>query len=419
MQKKKKKLDAQRLPQTAVAVESDHADEFLDNTMKVVGNFGFQQILLPPVEERRPFAASPILARMYGDKLLAVPRHGNEDMIVAPTKIPAVINRYLANVKNFGPHVSKWFHVSPVLRYDSDGYKTAHEIGLFVLGEDSALASAQLINTTAEILRELGIAEFTVQINSLGCPACQNIYQDLLSSHLARDAKQLCRECEADFERNPLVLWNCATGSCRVIAEALPPIIDSLDTACKTTLTSVLESIDELNIPYTLNPSFIPQFLRHQVVFQFATADPAQSIGYGGNFSPLVLEMGGTAATSMLGMITTFEQLLSFVPEERRRQGPKIEVFMVPLGSMAARKALVLHRDLQHSGILSAEAMLMSPSIKNQLKVAAEKKCEIALIIGQKEAIDETVILRDMRSGMQEVFALERIIEEVKKRLGK
>jgi histidyl-tRNA synthetase len=68
---------------------------------------------------------------------------------------------------------------------------------------------------------------------------------------------------------------------------------------------------------------------------------------------------------------------------------------------------------------MAAEAMLTSPSIKHQLKAAAEKKCEIALIIGQKEALDETVILRDMRSGMQEVFALERIIEEVKKRLGK
>ena len=55
----------------------------------------------------------------------------------------------------------------------------------------------------------------------------------------------------------------------------------------------------------------------------------------------------------------------------------------------------------------------------DKLKEAVAKKCEIALIIGQKEAIDETVILRDMRSGMQEVFALDRIIEEVKKRLGK
>ena len=118
-------------------------------------------------------------------------------------------------------------------------------------------------------------------------------------------------------------------------------------------------------------------------------------------------------------MLTTFEKLMSVVPEELRSRGPKIEVFMVPLGSIAVRKAVALHRDLQHSGIMAAETMLASGSIKNQLKAAAENKCEIALIIGQKEAIDETVILRDMRSGMQEVFAADRIIEEVKKRLGK
>ena len=231
----------------------------------------------------------------------------------------------------------------------------------------------------------------------------------------------LCEDCAADFEKNPLVIWTCLESSCQEIAAGAPPIIDSLDEECKANLMGVLESIDELNIPYTLNPALIPQLLHHKIVFQIIPVGggPGSSIGYGGNFSDWIMDPGLPDRVPAMGFLTTFEKLMTVVPEERRRQGPKIEVFMVPLGSIAVRKAVALHRDLQHSGIMAAESMIAHSSIKNQLKVAVEKKCEIALIIGQKEAIDETVILRDMRSGMQEVFASDRIIEEVKKRLGK
>ncbi len=420
MQKKKKKPETQRTSPIVAVAPHPQADVFVDNIVRVIGNFGFQQILLPAVEERQIFEKSPTLSRLYGENFLGVHKPAETEMILAPTKLPTIISRYVRNVKSMGPHVSKWFYMSPVLRFENDKYVSAHELGLYVLGEDSPLGTAQLINTTAEIFRALGTIQFVVQINSLGCVSCQEDYTDLLSSHLAMGAGRLCSDCEVDFEKNPLVMWSCVNANCRTLVETLPPVIDSLDDSCKSNLTRVLESIDELNIPYTLTPALVPQFLRHQIVFQISPADNSGNpIGYGGNFSELALELDGNEPTPILGMLTTFEKLVSAVPEEHRRQGPKIEVFMVPLGSVATRKALALHRDLQHSGILAAEAMLTSPSIRNQLKVAAEKKCEIALIIGQKEAIDETVILRDMRSGMQEIFAADRIIDEVKKRLGK
>jgi histidyl-tRNA synthetase len=57
--------------------------------------------------------------------------------------------------------------------------------------------------------------------------------------------------------------------------------------------------------------------------------------------------------------------------------------------------------------------------VKNQLKAAQDCKAPIALIMGQKEAMDDMVILRDVKSGMQEVFSYDKIIDEVIKRLGK
>ncbi len=92
------------------------------------------------------------------------------------------------------------------------------------------------------------------------------------------------------------------------------------------------------------------------------------------------------------------------------------EVFLVPLGELASKRSLRLFRDLiavdvkvhDHFGTIG---------VKNQLKLAEESKAPIALIMGQKEAMDEMVILRDVKSGMQEVFSYDKIIAEVKKRL--
>lgn len=416
---KKKRVDRQTLPMTAVSTEVYQPDVFLDNLNRVVNNFGFQQVLLPAMEERKIFARSPELTRLYGEKLLDV-SGGSSDLVFPPTHLFSVMRRYLQNFRLRGPHVSKWFHLSPVIRPASGKLATEHELGLYILGEDSSVAGAQLVNITAEILRELGIPEFVIELNSLGCKLCQGHYQGLLTSYLASAAGRLCETCEYDLEKNPTALWRCNNGPCQEIVAGASQIVDCLDEHCKANLMGVLENIDDLGIPYTLNPILAPELLSEKIVFRITSSQTgSEAIGQGGNYSSWSGLLGSAESLPIMGFVTTFEKLCQSVPEERRRIGPKVEVFMIPLGLIAMRKAMVLHRDLQHSGVATAEAMLGNSSIKNQLKEAVGKKCEIALIIGQKEAIEETVILRDMRSGMQEVFALDRIIEEVKKRLGK
>lgn len=90
----------------------------------------------------------------------------------------------------------------------------------------------------------------------------------------------------------------------------------------------------------------------------------------------------------------------------------------MPLGELAAKKSLRLFRDLT-SAQVKVYDQFGDTGVKNQLKLAMDSKTPIALIMGQKEALDEMVILRDVKSGMQEMFSYDKIVNEVKKRLGK
>ena len=91
---------------------------------------------------------------------------------------------------------------------------------------------------------------------------------------------------------------------------------------------------------------------------------------------------------------------------------------MVPLGELAAKKSLRLFKDLTQEKV-SVYDHFGNAGVKNQLKAAELGHAPIAMIMGQKEAMDEMVILRDVKSGMQEIISYDKIVAEVKKRLGK
>ena len=393
---------------------------FVSQFIKSVGNFGFEQVILPPVEEAKIFLKTPRLEKHFNGKLFKIPEAGKQELVLCPTHTFSIIRKYLETLKVRGPHVAKWFYFSPLLNLEDNKYVVSYELGIFVLGEDSHLANTQVINTVFEVFQQLGMPEFVVELNSLGCKSCQKDYENVLVDHLAKYSFDLCADCRESFEKDPFVVWNCENSICRQQLAAAPQIVDFLDESCKSVLMGILESIDDLSIPYILNPTLSLPLLREKVLFRVVASDaPGVVLGQGGNYTSLSRHLQEEDPVPVLGFLISPEKLLPHTSSEKVRAGIRDEVFIVSLGDIGTRRAMRLYRELKAAGITVAESMLSSAGIKNQFKEAASRHCELSLIIGQKEALEETVILRDMRSGMQEIFASDRIIEEIKKRLGK
>ncbi|KKW23378.1 MAG: Histidine-tRNA ligase [Parcubacteria group bacterium GW2011_GWA2_51_12] len=400
-------------PQTGAIVEQEL---LMDNLLRAVGNLGFRQVLPSPISSRRVLEGDPELTRWIDGSPVEVVSD-NSNLILSPSHFLNVFKRYLDNVGTRGAHVAKWFYLAPVVRVRAGELSIKHEFGLFILGEDSPLAAAQLIDAVSQISTTLGVRDFSIEVNSLGCKVCQKDYRHLLTEHFKRQSVNLCQTCTESLDDNPFVVWSCAEPGCRGQLQDAPQIVDFLDEECRANLMSVLETVDSLGITYALHPTLMVKPLREKVMFRVSM--PTGILGEGGNFTHFSTALGAAAEVPLIGFLTNFERLWQFVPEEAKSLTTHVEVFMVPLGPVASRRALLMHHELQRAGIDAAESMLGHASIKSQLKEANERHSDITLIIGQKEALDETVILRDMRSGIQEVFASERIVDEVKKRLGK
>ncbi|HYC79870.1 MAG TPA: His/Gly/Thr/Pro-type tRNA ligase C-terminal domain-containing protein, partial [Candidatus Binatia bacterium] len=295
------------------------------------------------------------------------------------------------------------------------------EFGLQIFGETAPIADAQVINLLYKLFSEMGLTDLSLEINNIGCLECLPAYQEVLRNYFKDKKYDLCEVCVEAIDTYPVKILSCTNLSCSTVANDAPVLVDYLDENCRRHFIGVLEGLDELGLMYNLNQKIIGQPWSRKTVFEIRYKGNGQEfiLGSGGHADDLVQGFGGLPA-SALGFSGRIEEIVTVfnAVNVKFASKNKVDVYLVPLGELAAKKTLKLFSELWGQNIVASE-FIGPGSIKTQLKLAETNKVSIALIIGQKEAREGTVILRDVRSGMQELFTSERIIEEVKKRLGK
>jgi len=232
----------------------------------------------------------------------------------------------------------------------------------------------------------------------------------------------LCQDCKERLVSNPLRVLDCKEEKCQQLANTAPRLLDHVSEASRVHFESVLRTLDELAVPYLVTPSLVRglDYYTH-TVFEFvpkAKEGLSQAtLAAGGRYNGLMKQLGGKE-TSAFGVSCGIERIIQQLKEE----GVELmitdapQLFVAHLGEQAKHHALQILRQLQEAGIPFAES-LDRDGMQPQLKMADRLGAPWALIIGHKEVIDKTVILRSMESGMQEVIPQETMIEELKRRL--
>jgi histidyl-tRNA synthetase len=268
----------------------------------------------------------------------------------------------------------------------------------------------------------LDLENIQIEINMLGDGGVsQSGYPSVLKDYLKTRDFDLCEDCINHITGRVLNVLRCTNLSCQLVVAEAPSVLDYLDADSKSHFTNVLEDLDELSIPYQLNQYYAgPQGTsRTNFVIKYMGEKEQWVLGEGGHHELMLKNISGKAmpAFGFVGNLAAVAKAME-LSEIKLEPDYSNEVFLVPLGELAAKKSLRLFRDLVASGIIVHDHF-GSEGVKNQLKAAQDFKAPVALIMGQKEAIDEMVILRDVKSGMQEIFPYEKIVDEVKKRLGR
>ena len=388
-------------------------------------DYGFSRIDTPLVEYANLFERSIGEGTDIVEKeMYSFTTKGGDKAALRPELTVGNCRSFIQNGMHLLSKPVKLFSTGPVYRYDrpQEGrYREHFQINFDAFGEQDPILDAQIIQIAGRLVQMLGIKSIQIQVNSIGCPECRKDYRELLVNYLESKKMKLCQDCRRRTQINPLRVLDCKEDKCAQIAASAPQSIDHLCDDCRDHFKTLLEYLDELDLPFIINPRLVRGLDYYtKTVFEIWSGEEAgrkMSLGGGGRYDRLIKMMGGEN-TPAIGFGVGVERLIM---EMRRVQAkpykpPKPKVFLAQLGNLAKKKSLRLFSELEKNGILTAESFGRG-SLKSQLKLANKLGVEITLILGQKETLDGTVIVKNMTTGAQETVSADKMVDLIKKKL--
>lgn len=404
----------------------------LKKAATLLADYSFEKIDTPIVESTQLFTrsvgeASDIVEKeMYNFKT-----KGGDELSLRPEGTAAVARAYIEHGMSVMPHPVQLWYFGPFFRHDqpqAGRFRQFYQLGVESFGDDNAATDAQLIFIAHKLIESLGLKNLIVKINSIGDSDCRPQYIKELKDYYRNRGKKVCNKCKRRLKTNILRLLDCEEQNCKDLGKDAPQIVDFLDDECKTHFKNVLEFLDEVKVPYLLDARLVRglDYYTRTVFEIWPEEKEGENKGLqlalcsGGRYDKLVHFLGGPK-TPASGWAMGMERVIMILKEagisapEHHAQ-PKI--FIAQLGEMAKRKSLLIFEEFRKHGV-AARASFGRDSIKSQLRIANRLGIKYTLIMGQKEALDGTIILREMDSGVQETMSQEKILEAVKQRLKK
>lgn len=412
-----------------VPSEQPYWDHLRTITEDIARAYGYGRIDSPILEETGLFTRAVGRATDIVEKeMFSFDDQGGDHVSLRPEATASIVRAYIEHGMVNQPQPIKLWYFGPMFRYDrpqAGRLRQFHQFGLEVLGEKHPAVDAELILMGSNIFQSLGIPA-NVQLNSIGCALCRPTYEIELTNYLKTRRTDLCETCRRRMGRSTLRIFDCKEPGCQAVKESAPQIVDWLCEECKQHFIRVLEYLDELDVSYELSP-FLVRGLDYysKTVFEFIPTNAGEnaqaSLAGGGRYDGLVEILGGRP-TPAAGIAFGLERLILKMKEAIAdgRLAPFTpnaqQVYLAQLGDQAKRKAMRLFEQLRNGGFPVA-ANFAKDSLKAQLEQANRLNVRLTLILGQKEVIDGTIIIREMSSGIQEIVAYDKVVAEVKKRL--
>lgn len=400
--------------------------------LEILSDYGFLEIETPILE------STSLFKRTTGENTDIVEKEmftftdrSRESVTLRPEMTPGIARAYVEHGMLNRPQPVKLFEFGPVFRYDrpqAGRFRQFHQLDMEIIGNEKPVADAEIIFLSHLIAKKLGV-EIVVNINSLGNLESRREYLKLLKEYYRNKKRLLCEDCKRRLLKNPLRLLDCKEEACRDLRGEAPQLLDNLDEDSKKHFIKVLEHLDESEVPYVLNPYIVRGLdYYNRTVFELIpkeeTAEDGtpvvwDAIGGGGRYDGLLEAVGGRPAPAV-GMAFGVERLIAAAKRAHteREPEPRPEIFLASLGEEAAKHAFSLFEKLR-SARFRVHANFSKEGLKGQLEIANKIGAVYAVILGQKELLDETVIIRDMENGIQEVVDLNKVVDEVRKRLKK
>ncbi len=314
---------------------------------------------------------------------------------------------------------ARFFYIWPMYRREKPQkgrYREFLQIGIELLGEGEPFYDAEIIEHGDRFLHEIGARDFTIEINSIGCPKCRATYKKKLKNYLEPHFGGLCENCQRRFERNFLRIFDCKNTACQEIYTDAPKITDNLCSDCLKHYGSVKTFLSMFGIAYRENKNLVrglDYYTRTVVEFKHQLLGAQDTILAGGRYDLLMKELGGPDAPCT-GWAMGVDRLLIAMPDDLPKIEEKTRFFIATIGKRLINDTIALRDTLRGNNFI---CIMGNPeeTLKRQLKSAHRVKASYAIIYGEDEAKEAICTIRDMTSGKQGKIAIKDFASYLKK----
>jgi histidyl-tRNA synthetase len=378
--------------------------------------YNFQEIRTPIFESTELFArgvgeeTDVVAKEMYTweDRGRAQSDRG-QSLTLRPENTASVVRAYIEH-KLWDRGLNKLYYIGPQFRRErpqKGRYRQFYQIGAEIIGPASAgsespARDAEVLELLATLLDRLGIKDWTLELNSVGCANDRAAYNEALRKALEPVVSSMCDYCQRRAVTNPLRVFDCKVPEDQPIIDKLPRISQFLDEGCRKHFEQVQAILKALGVPFTLNDRLVrglDYYTRTAFEFTHGALGAQNAILGGGRYDGLSESLGGPQAPG-IGFAIGEDRLVLALQESAEAVQRKPDVYIAPLGTGMDLEAARLARELRRHDVvveLGDETFRLKKSLETASKIGAR----FALIVGENEAKSGSFALKNLATGQQ------------------
>ena len=385
----------------------------------VAERFGYGFVHGPLFEELGVFQRLGIGTDVVRKEMYDFLDKGDRHMALRPEATASIVRAY---VQHRPPTPWKVWCVTPVFRYErpqAGRLRQHHQLDVEAIGVADPDLDVEIIALGAAYLDSLGLRRWRLILNTLGTPADRVAYGRALTGWLRGRCGDLAPEDREKVDSHPLRVLDSKRAATQAVVAEAPRIAEVLDDASRRHFVRVQDGLRSLGIPFELEPGLVRglDYYTHTLFeFRSEALDTAQStiIG-GGRYDGLVEQLGGPP-TPGIGFGSGIERMLLACDAEGVFAPPASSLDVFVVDTTDGRSARDITAELRDAGLRTDRAF-DGRSMKAQMKAAGRSGAHVAVIVGEREAADGTVTVRDLAQAEQEVVGRDQVVEVVRKLL--
>ena len=402
-----KQLQAIRGTQDILPGEVERWHRVEASAREVFGRYGFREMRTPI------FEASEVFVKGTGDTTDIVQKEmyrftdlGDNDITLRPEGTPPVIRAYLEHKLGRGRSIDRYYYCGPMFRYErpqKGRYRQFHQIGVEVLGAESARVDAEVIAMAMRWLTELEVESPSLRLNTVGDEETRVAYREVLVAAQAERLDELCEDCRLRHVSNPLRVLDCKNPECQPVIATLPAIQDSLSTKAARHFDRVRETLAGWSVEAEIDPRMVRGLdYYRQTVFEITSSalGAQDSLLGGGRYDGLVAQMGGDDVPGV-GFASGVERILLAMPQ--LGEPAAAEVFVIAFDEESVETAHGFVHQLRQAGVRALTYAYGGRNKKAQSKAARRSGAPWQLLVGPDEVAADRYTLRRMADGHEEV----------------